>query len=465
MNNDIESNLQDRTPAPKRVRKLAIWLSTGLVLALVLAACSGTVPGTSIHISTGSTATPTTSTAPKATTTPATSTSSGATTTASATPPASGTTTSTPSSVVTDAIKGVIQKANQEQQQAFANQDSSVMQDTATTSYYNELVQIQQQLTSSGVTAIKLDKLTWGDITLQGSNSAQATTSETWSTTLKDSSTVQSTDTNVYTLVLQDGSWKIQADQQPNSGLQPATGNTSPGGSGSGSTVPLDQPSDASQSANWSGYYASGGTVTSVSGSWTIPTVSASSSAGADATWVGIGGVTSTDLIQAGTDATVEGNQVVYQAWIETLPQVSQTVPLAVNAGDSVTTSITEQSIGVWQITIKDNTTSQTYKTTVNYSSSESSAEWIEESPSGGRGQLPLDNFDTVNFTNATAVVNGQQKTIQQAGGQAITMNNGMGQALAQPSTLGSDGESFSVTRTSATSTSGFSRGGFQTYP
>ncbi len=467
MNNDFEAKPRDHAPVAKRMRKLALWLSIGLGLGLLLAACSGTLPGTSIHISTGSTATPTTSTSSGTTTTPTTSPSSGAaaTTPASDTPSASGTTTSTPSSAVTEAIKSVIQKANQEQQQAFASQDSSVMQDTATTSYYSELVQIQQQLTSQGVTAIKLDKLTWGDITVQGSNTAQATTSETWSTTLQNGSTVQATDNNVYTLVLQNGSWKIQADQQPGSDLQPASGSTSPGGNGSGSTVPVDQPADASQSANWSGYYATGGTFTSVSATWTVPTVSASSAAGADATWVGIGGVSSTDLIQAGTDATAEGNQVVYQAWVETLPQVSQAVPLAVNAGDSVTTSIVEQSKGVWLVTIKDNTTSKTYQTTVNYSSSESSAEWIEESPSAGRGQLPLDNFGSVNFSNATAVVNGQSETVKQAGGQAITMSNGAGQALAQPSALGSDGESFSVTRTSAPSTSGFSRGHFRNYP
>ena len=36
--------------------------------------------------------------------------------------------------------------------------------------------------------------------------------------------------------------------------------------------------------------------------------------------------------------------------WIETLPQASHNIPLAVRPGDSVTVSINEQSQGLWQI-------------------------------------------------------------------------------------------------------------------
>ncbi len=355
------------------------------------------------------------------------------------------------------AVKSVIQKGNSEEEKAFATKTASVMQDTSTTSYYNQLLQDIQQMTSSGITGVKLDKLTWGKILQQDASTVQATTTETWTATYQDGSSTKDTATNLYTVVLQNGNWKIQSDKQTSPNQLPSGGQTaSNGGSGStGSTGPVTnvQPVSYNQSANWSGYYATGGTYTSVSAGWTVPTVSANSSSGANATWVGIGGVQSTDLIQAGTDATVQGNQVVYQAWIELLPQSSQPVPLAVNAGDSITTSITQQPDGKWKIVIKDLTTSQSYQTTVAYNSSRSSAEWIEESPSGGRGTvLPLDNFGSVSFSNATTVVNGQQKTVQQANGQPITMSNNFGQVLAQSSTLGSDGASFTVSRTSAPS-------------
>src|SRR5206468_4717057 len=100
---------------------------------------------------------------------------------------------------------------------------------------------------------------------------------------------------------------------------------------------------------------------------------------------VGIGGATSTDLIQAGTQATVQGGQVEYSAWWETLPQAAQTVPLDIAAGDSVSISITRQTDGAWQILIRDSTSGQSFQKKLTYDSSLSSAEWIEESPTVGR--------------------------------------------------------------------------------
>jgi hypothetical protein len=182
-----------------------------------------------------------------------------------------------------------------------------------------------------------------------------------------------------------------------------------------------------------------------------VPTVSAGRTAAADATWVGIGGVSSEDLIQAGTQATVQGGRVSYSAWIEMLPQASQPVPLAVSAGDNISVAITQQSGDTWRISIRNTTTGRSYQKSVTYASSRSSAEWVEEAPAlGQRTLIPLDNFGTVTFTNATAVEDGQQHSIAQADGQAITMSSRTGQPAAQPSALGDDGASFSVTRTNA---------------
>ncbi len=85
------------------------------------------------------------------------------------------------------------------------------------------------------------------------------------------------------------------------------------------------------------------------------------------------------------------------------LPQASQQVQVAVVPGDSVTVSIDEQcaGTGVWQISITNITSGQTYQTTVNYTSSESSTEWIQEAPASSSGVLPLDfnlNGDLATF-------------------------------------------------------------------
>src|SRR5437879_4126840 len=112
---------------------------------------------------------------------------------------------------VNSAIQQVIQRSNDEQVQAIASHDSSLMADTVTSDHYQELVKINQDLLSNGVSSISLVKLDWGAVAVDGS-SATATTYETWRTVFSDGTTDQSRDRNDYSLVLDNGSWKIQYD-------------------------------------------------------------------------------------------------------------------------------------------------------------------------------------------------------------------------------------------------------------
>lgn len=361
--------------------------------------------------------------------------------------PAVQTNTNSTDAAAVAAVKDTVQRANDAQVQAFATNDPTPMRATATTSYYQELVQTNQGLQASGAQSIALTRLEWVDVTVSGTT-ANAVTNETWRTSYSDGSVTDSTDRNEYTLVLQSGAWKISADVQPNTQV------ITPG---SGTVPAVTQPgtpaSVTSSSSNWSGYAASGGTFTSVKATWTVPNVSATAS-GADATWVGIGGLTSNDLLQAGTQAMVDGSGTVeYSSWIEMLPQSSRNVPLSVSAGDSVTVTITQQSGNDWLIAMKNNTTNGTYSVTVQYNSSNSSAEWVQEAPSIGRGLVSLDQFGAVQFSGASAVRDGKTMSASALGAKAITMINGQGQAIAQPSTIGGDGSSFTVARTDAAST------------
>src|SRR3954454_8967197 len=108
--------------------------------------------------------------------------------------PRSGTT----SAATINAIKAGIEEANREEVQAFASNDPSVMADTATTEYYQQMAQSYNDMASSNITAIQLDNLVWGTVTLQGTNKANANTTETWTTTYSDGGTTQQTDPNVY---------------------------------------------------------------------------------------------------------------------------------------------------------------------------------------------------------------------------------------------------------------------------
>ncbi|HEX4103988.1 MAG TPA: G1 family glutamic endopeptidase [Candidatus Paceibacterota bacterium] len=225
----------------------------------------------------------------------------------------------------------------------------------------------------------------------------------------------------------------------------------------------LNVPASSDTSYNWAGYVTTAGQTgkqfTSVSGTWTIPTVAAATSTEADTAWVGIGGVTTQDLIQAGTQAVTSPNGTVsYQAWYETLPQTTSPLNINVNPGDSVSVTVAETSAAQWLVSFRDNTTGQNTSENLTYNSTLSSAEWIEEMPLNGNSFVPLDNFGTISFSNATTVENGNTVTISGSAAQPLTMVTNADQTLAAPSALGSDGQSFSVTRSTVPSGSS---GGF----
>jgi hypothetical protein len=127
-------------------------------------------------------------------------------------PPANGPT-ATPADA--QAIQQIIQRGDEAQIQALASQDPTPMQDIGTPEYYQEMIANNEDLLDGGVTAVRLDRIEWGPIVVNG-NTATASCYETWTTTFADGSVDQSRDLNVYTLVKQNGAWKIQSDDHPN---------------------------------------------------------------------------------------------------------------------------------------------------------------------------------------------------------------------------------------------------------
>lgn len=234
----------------------------------------------------------------------------------------------------------------------------------------------------------------------------------------------------------------------------------SPGSSVSGLTPTTPAPAPSSQtstpptatgylSTNWSGYLAANGTFTAVSAAWTATLATGNgSTTSADSTWIGIGGVTTSDLIQVGTQNIITaGGQISTSAFYELLPGYSQTVPgVTVSEGDSMTASLTQISSGQWTISITDKTDGQSWTATVSYASSLSSAEWIEEDPSYSfRRQIPFDNFHQAVFIGALAVANGTTVNLATSTAQPVSMVNNSGQPIAIPSPISGDGTSFTV--------------------
>lgn len=235
------------------------------------------------------------------------------------------------------------------------------------------------------------------------------------------------------------------------SGLTPTTPtSSSPSPTQAPTPTPAPQTTTGYTSTNWSGYLAANATFTSISGSWIATEATGNgTTTTADATWVGIGGVTTDDLIQVGTDNTVTaGGSVSTGAFYELLPEVSQPVPgLTVSEGDSISASVAEVSGDLWKISITDETDNESDTLYVTYDSSLSSAEWIEEDPSYSYArQIPFDNFNLASFSNGSVTLNGSVDNISTSTAQPVTMVNESGQVIAAPSVIGADGASFSVT-------------------
>ncbi|MBV9228413.1 MAG: hypothetical protein JOZ18_03795 [Chloroflexi bacterium] len=197
-----------------------------------------------------------------------------------------------------------------------------------------------------------------------------------------------------------------------------------------------------SQSSNWSGYAAISGHYTSVSASWTQPSVKCSSSATYSSFWVGLDGDGSNTVEQTGTEGDCQGRSPTYFAWYEMFPKFPVTINHPVLPGDALSASVTSGTKSSFKLVISDQTQGWTFQTTKTLRSAKlASAEAIAEAPSSQSGVLPLADFGTVNFSST--MVNGQ--SIGSFNPDEIVMVTPGGTVKAQPSAL-SGGTAFSVT-------------------
>jgi hypothetical protein len=206
-------------------------------------------------------------------------------------------------------------------------------------------------------------------------------------------------------------------------------------------------------SLNWSGYAVTptGGGVTAVSSAFTVPSAGLVPP-GFAATWTGIGGYNTSDLIQAGTaEQSAPNNPVLgpqYYAWYELLPASETQITgcsgdanCTVTPGDNVTVNISQVSGDTWSIAMTD-AGKWSWSKNVTYSSSESSGEWILEAPTL-IAQTLLAPVGTVHFgPTSTYTAGGATHTIAQGDPTQIFLSPGVVNE-ATPSALAADGQSF----------------------
>ncbi len=209
-------------------------------------------------------------------------------------------------------------------------------------------------------------------------------------------------------------------------------------------------------SLNWSGYAVTPtvDNITAVDSTFVVPTAGLVPP-GFAATWAGIGGYSTSDLIQAGvSENSLPSNPLLgdqYYAWYELLPnsetQISNCTgdsSCTVTPGDTVSVDIHNVSGNTWSISLTD-AGKWSWSQDVTYTSSESSAEWILEAPTVAVQTL-LANVGTVSFPDNTYTAGGTTYTIAQGDPTTLDLSPlPIGGILdeATPSALASNGESF----------------------
>ncbi|MFD1675076.1 G1 family glutamic endopeptidase [Alicyclobacillus fodiniaquatilis] len=235
------------------------------------------------------------------------------------------------------------------------------------------------------------------------------------------------------------------------------------------STSSTSMPQNTQGSGNWAGYVASpaqgANGYTSVSGQWTVPNITGSEDSVA-AQWIGLGGVSSDDLLQMGTIEQFENGQAVADIFWEKLPANAKNV-MTVPIGSTIDASIAKTSSGTtWDVsftahTPDGKTESKTIAVQLNSAYAEgvgTSAEWISEDPSDENNQLyPLANMGTVTYQSA--LVDGSPINATGNQVQPVALVSDGGDVLIAPSALNADGNSFTTTVESTDTDSGATDG------
>ncbi len=160
-------------------------------------------------------------------------------------------------------------------------------------------------------------------------------------------------------------------------------------------------------SSNWAGWDNTGSTYTKVSASWVQPTITCARRETSYASfWIGLDGDGSGSVEQTGSEGDCVRGTPTYYSWYEFYPAYPVNYSNTVRPGDHFSSTVTSTGGGKYTLVLTDSTQGWTHTTNGSAPSGlNASAEVIAEAPSSNRGVLPLANFGTMSFTNAT--VNG----------------------------------------------------------
>jgi hypothetical protein len=169
---------------------------------------------------------------------------------------------------------------------------------------------------------------------------------------------------------------------------------------------PLPLRDATAYSGNWSGWVVRPGVaITGVQSVFLVPRATVRPP-GFSASWAGIGGYGTHDLIQAGTesDTVPFGGTPKYYAWVETLPQPQRRLLnctgdrfCTVRPGNRMGVDIHAVGANLWSVRVV-NSGHWSWSTTLHYVSRQQSAEWIFEAPRAGGVQTTVPEVGAAYF-------------------------------------------------------------------
>ncbi|WP_206783994.1 G1 family glutamic endopeptidase [Amycolatopsis sp. MtRt-6] len=188
---------------------------------------------------------------------------------------------------------------------------------------------------------------------------------------------------------------------------------------------------------NWGGY-VSFGSFTTATASWTEPSVSCTSTNDLFAPWVGIDGDGSSTVEQTGVATDCSSGRPVYQAWYEMYPAAPVYYSNTVSAGDHITATVTRTATNTYRLDISDTTKGWSKSITKSLTSQHASAEAIIESPT--------DSYPSISGGITFTGVKFNGSNLASTSPSGLNADD-KGSYTWSPSAIGSDGQSFTMTR------------------
>jgi hypothetical protein len=188
---------------------------------------------------------------------------------------------------------------------------------------------------------------------------------------------------------------------------------------------------------NWGGY-VSFGSFTTATASWTEPSVTCRSSNDLFAPWVGIDGDGSSTVEQTGVETDCSSGSPVYSAWYEMYPAAPVYYNVSVGAGDHITATVTRTATNTYRLDLSDTTKGWTKTTTKSLTSKHASAEAIIESPT--------DSYPTISGGITFTGVKFNGTNLASTSPSALNADD-RGTNTWIPGAIGSDGQSFTISR------------------